>query len=303
MFPLCSMTCVLRRRCIPAACGALHWTSWTMWWSAACCLSSVWETGFSSPTWEHAAWTSSTPPSCLSTTLSPPLTGEYGVTVSQQCRCYKNLMHVESNWHQCLVLPTGTKCRRLVWHWTATWRISAWSSTVRNYPLSLSRCILHRSSLASAFTMWEEGSVRYLGQGAKCGQHSSHLGKCSVLFFLPGIWLYFLPLKIGKIGYLIPQLSSKFHLENLHFCSSLRWICQPKELQPKLKWNYATKWTTLWRWDPPQHVCGGLFPYSNPVYKLYNWFKSSLWITCRQLFKSCVCSTPIHFVCRWFLKC
>lgn len=107
-------------------------------------------------------------------------------------------MHVESNWHRCLVLSTGTKCRRLVWHWTVTWRISAWSSTVRNYPLSLSRSILHRSSLASAFTMWEEGSVRYLGQGAKCGQHSSHLGKCSVLFFSSRNLTVFLPLKIGK---------------------------------------------------------------------------------------------------------
>lgn len=71
------------------------------------------------------------------------------------------------------------------------------------------------------------------------------------LFSSRNLTVFFYLSKFGKIGYLIPQLSSKFHLENLHFCSSRRWICQPKELQPKLKWNYATKWTTLWRWDPP----------------------------------------------------
>lgn len=220
----------------------------------------MWETGFSSPTWERAAWTSSTPPSCLSTTLSPPLTGEYGVTVSQQCRCYKNLMHVESNWHRCLVLPTGTKCRRLVWHWTVTWRISAWSSTVRNYPLSLSRSILHRSSLASAFTMWEEGSVRYLGQGAKCGQHSSHLGKCSVLFFLPGIWLFFLPLKIWKNW--LSDTSTVFKISS---GKSSFLLLPPMDLSAKrtpaqAQMKLCNKMDDSLEMGPPQHVCGGLFP-------------------------------------------
>lgn len=79
-----SSTCwAPRRRCIPAACGARPWTSWIRWWSTACCLSSVWETGSSSPTWEYAASRSSAaslaPPSCRSTTLFPPLTGEYGL--------------------------------------------------------------------------------------------------------------------------------------------------------------------------------------------------------------------------------
>lgn len=50
-----SVHCVLRRQCMPAACGGPHWTPWTRWWSAACYQSSVWETGFCSPTWGCAA--------------------------------------------------------------------------------------------------------------------------------------------------------------------------------------------------------------------------------------------------------
>lgn len=78
----CSMHCVLMKQCIPAVCGARHWTSWTRWWSAAFCQSSWWETGSSSPTWAPAVWRSSavSPPaaSCLSITPSPPQTGKTG---------------------------------------------------------------------------------------------------------------------------------------------------------------------------------------------------------------------------------
>lgn len=177
----------------------------------------------------------------------------------------------------CVVLPTGSKCRRLVWRWTVPWRISPWFNTVRNYHLPPSHIILPRSSLASAFTMWEEGSVRYLGPGAKCSQHSSHRGKCSVLPFLPGIWLFFFTSQNWKQLVAWDLGCLKFYLEDLHSHFSLWWtvkICRLEELLPKLKWHYATKWTTLWRWDPPKKKIwgGGLFPKSNSVYKMYNWF-------------------------------
>lgn len=66
--------------CSAAACGVRPGTTWTRWWSTACCLSSTPETGSCSPTRGptvraiHCA-RPPTPPHPLSITSSPPQTG------------------------------------------------------------------------------------------------------------------------------------------------------------------------------------------------------------------------------------
>lgn len=202
------------------------------------------------------------------------------------------------------MLPTGTKCRRLVWLWTAPWRISPWSSTVRNYSLPLSCLILHRSSLASAFTMWEEGSEWYLGQGAKCSQHSNHLGKVSYYFFQEFdfctswngkqlvVWYLNCPKCYLQVNLQIFAPPSHELFKNL----------SAKRTSAQAQMTLCNKMDDSVEMGPPPNMFGGgLFPKSNTVYKMYNWFKScSLLITCWQLCKFSVCSTPIHFVCRLY---
>ena len=68
-------------RCSAAACGAPLQTTWTRWWSTACCLSSTSETGWPSPRQGPTPWGSpSAPPPThqrpLCTTSSPPGTGK-----------------------------------------------------------------------------------------------------------------------------------------------------------------------------------------------------------------------------------
>lgn len=185
-----STHCALTRPCIPAASGARRWTSWTRWWSAASCRSSALGTGCSSPTWGRAAWRSSAvcpaPASCRSTTPSPPRTGECGLTWPIREMKSKTF---RDNWWSCRLLLSGTRCKRRVWYWIVPWRTSPCSSTVRNSsptplrPVSYSHLCFYR--------VRREVSMVFGINEAKCGEHSSHLGKCIVLFFLPELNYFF----------------------------------------------------------------------------------------------------------------
>lgn len=160
------MCFLLRRRCIPAACGVRPWTSWTMWWSAAFFLSSALETGFYSQTWELVAWRISIPSSCQSITPSPRLTGRSG-PCQHAHRLPTMLIYqvvFRENSFLSLVFPTGLRCRRLELHWIMPWRISPWFSIVHSYLLALSCLIVHSSSSASAFICFVKGEVRRVGQ-------------------------------------------------------------------------------------------------------------------------------------------
>lgn len=185
-----------------------------------------------------------------------------------------------------------------MWPWTVPWRTSPWSSIACNCPLPLSHTILHRSPYP--LILWEEGWGWLLRQGAKCGLHSSHLGKCCVLYFSQEIDLFSF-WKWEIIGFSIPQLSKIFLFLLLPLVDFVK--CQLKELQPMLKQPYATKWTTLWRWNPA--IFGVvLFPKSNPVYKSVQ----LILIICIDYMSTVVqvlCLSVKHqpILSRWFLKC
>lgn len=107
---MCVRTPPWMLRCSAAACGAPLQTTWTRWWSTACCLSSTSETGWPSPRQGPTPWDSpSAPPLThqrpLCTTSSPPGTGKghrpltvftFGVRnwAYLLCRCCLRLMFI-----------------------------------------------------------------------------------------------------------------------------------------------------------------------------------------------------------------
>lgn len=119
-----------------------------------------------------------------------------------------------------------------------------------------SHIVSHRTSSTSAFTVWEEGSARNLGQAAKRGQHSSHLGKIPTIssrnltFSSPQNW------KQSLVGLRCLKHKSGRSLPVMDCKQSVGW---KGELSTKFKWHYATKWTTLWRWGPPPNMFWGRF--------------------------------------------
>lgn len=188
------------------------------------------------------------------------------------CVAHQDVLFTVS-WPSCLMLPTGMKCRRLVWHWTVLWRISLWSIKAQNSPRPLSWIIWPRRSSTSAYAIWPEG---------KCGQHSSHPGK--KLGHIASSRKYLLT-RGKQFGCLIPQLSNIWIIWKIVFQVLRLPLMDSKHLSAERP-PAQTQMILCNKMDDspemgPLTCWGGLFPTSNPVYKMYNWFKScSLLITC-----------------------
>lgn len=199
------------------------------------------------------------------------------------------------NWSQCLVSPTGTKCRRPVWHWTAPWRISPWSSTVRNYLLPLSHIMLHGSSSASPSTVWAQRSAWWIwDKGLNVVNIPATMENAVSHHFFQELGIFFTSRNWKQLVF--DTSIVKIFIWKIIF---LLLLLPPMDFDKKKKKVLSAKWTpgqahltlcnkmddSLEMGTPP--MCLGRFCFlnKNPVYKMYNWFKS-YWSTVHSLVNS-----------------
>lgn len=190
------------------------------------------------------------------------------------------------NWWSCWLLFSGTRCKRRVWYWIVSWRTSPCSSTVRNSPRPPS-VLFHIAQifLTSAFTVWEERSAWCLGY--------MRLNVVNIPATLENVFIFsFQSWFIILFFFYLTQTLVVWCLIYLKFTWKLNSFA-------KLGWWYATKWMTLWRWDPQQKFGVVYYFKSNSVYKMCNlisYIKWSLSITCCMLCKV----QSFFFLSMWF---